>query len=151
MMLSECQFCGRILDADESLLPVYIGERPDPLPVKARATADKQRKVVGRRANADADIEVLGRPVDEISALLTALEASDHFSIDAKQSVAELRMVGETEVSGFVEHSTSSVQSDIDTSKVGVTVRADPPSRTETPDLSVCEHCAESLSSPINE
>lgn len=134
----ECDFCDRALDEDEELTPIYVGSPPGPRPAEARATAEKQRKVVGRRADPDSDLEVLDRPLDEIVALLKAIDTSDRFTLEAKQAVAEVYATGEEQPVQF--------DTDVNYDKVGVTLRAEPKPSNQVPDMMVCEFCAEGLS-----
>lgn len=144
----ECEFCDRVLDENEGLTPVFIGGRTKPKPVIARATAEKQREVIGCRTGSGLDgVETLNRPVDELSAIIQALEGCNAIDIDAKGAVKEVYTIGEREPRKFVSESAKGVDfdHDVDRSKVGVTITTQPRERCETPDLEVCEFCAESL------
>jgi len=167
----ECDFCGQVLEEDEELHPVWVGEQPDPKPVFARATAEKDRRVMGRSVSRrdDAlprdDIQVLGRPMGQVVALMEALERSDAIQVDYKDAVQELRAVGSETPDALVEMSSpaddklqrelSRVKEDPnhvptftaeeDHDKVGVEVRVEPEVERPEPDLEVCEFCKQSF------
>lgn len=142
----ECDFCGQSLEESEELHPLWVGEQPDPKPVFARATEQKDRRVMGRSVSArDAahkpeDIQVLGRPMGQVLALMEALDGSDAIEVEYKEAVRELRTFGSTEPQKLV-------QTEEDHDKVGVTVRVDPEVERPDPDMEVCEFCKEKFES----
>lgn len=133
----ECDYCDQTLDEDEQLHPVYVGERPDPKPIEARATTAKRRDVVGYRKSAVDDVQVLGRPVDELTALIKALEGARGFEIEAKPSVMEVHEFGDLQP--------QMVDAPANDSKVGVKVTATPDPPSDTPDMMVCDYCKNEL------
>jgi len=142
----ECDFCGQVLDEEDELHPVWVGEQPDPKPTFARATAEKDRRVMGRsvRRRDDAlprdDMQVLGRPMGQVVALMDALDGSDAIQVDYKDAVQELRAVGSESPDALVE---TSFTAEEDHGKVGVEVRADPKVERPDPDMEVCPYCKE--------
>jgi exoribonuclease R len=167
----ECDFCGQILEEDEDLHPVWVGEQPDPKPVFARATAKKDRRVMGRDTRRrDAvrerpDLEVLGRPMGQVVALMEALGRSDAIEVDYKDAVRELRAVGSETPDKLVDMSAPADEKlqrtleqvkkdpnhiptftgEEDHDKVGVEIRVEPEVERPDPDMEVCEFCKESF------
>lgn len=153
----ECDFCGQVLEEDEDLHPVWVGEQPHPKPVFARATAEKDRRVMGRdtRRRDDVrerpDLEVLGRPLGQVIALMEALGRSDAIEVDYKDAVQEVRAVGSESPDALVDMSAPAdaklqrLTAEEDHGKVGVEIRVEPEVERPDPDLEVCEFCKESF------
>lgn len=139
---SECDFCGQVLDEEDELYPVWVGEQPDPKPVFARATAEKDRRVMGRSVSGrdDAlprdDMQVLGRPMGQVVALMDALEHSDAIEVDYKEAVEEVYSVQSTSPEALVE-------THRDEGKVGAEIRVEPEVERPDPDMEVCPYCKE--------
>jgi hypothetical protein len=147
----KCDFCDRNLDEDEELKSVFIGEPPEPETVGAYATAKKQRKVIGRQTEnsqlgGSSTVQVLGRPVGEIEALLKALDGSDVFTVNASQSVVEVNHNEEElrKMKTNPNHIPSFEETE-NTDKVAVEIEAKPEPCKRSPDLEVCEFCVESF------
>lgn len=135
--LRECGFCGQFLDNEEELIPIYAGDPPKPQPQTARGFVEADRQVIGRRGEMG-EVQVLGYEVDEIAAILDALERSDMIEFETKRAVEEVRAVG-GEVKALAEAT-------VDSSKVGAAVTVDAPQLSDPePDLEVCRYCFESF------
>ena len=132
----ECDFCERALDEDEDLVPVFVGTPEQPKSFAATGTAEKLPDVVAYRSNNMDDVQVLGHSVDELSALLSAIQNDDRFEIDVCQSVDMAGVVGGDPVMMEVPVS----------DKVGVRLKACPREIHHVPDMELCSFCAESFS-----
>lgn len=131
-----CGFCERLLDDGEETHPLYVGEPPKPKPRTARGFAKTDRQVIGREFE---DIQILDYAVDEIAAILDALERSRELDVDVKRAVEEVRAAGTGEVMALAEAT-------IDNSKVGASIAISEPRMTDPdPDLEVCRFCLEGM------
>lgn len=128
----ECDFCGQALEEDESLVPVWTGEPPEPRPESVQRVVDK-----GDRSGASPGAPiVLGKGAAEWSALFGALEAHPWVEASTAPVVAEVEAAfaapGEPAEPPSVERRRD---------KAGATVRVRPEYAHREPDLLVCEHC----------
>lgn len=149
--LRTCGFCERMLEEDEELVPVYIGDPPEPRPVRTKATAPKQRERVGYKKTVGnalsqsdplaSDVEVLGLPADELAALIQALKETEEFQFETSPSVHEPVPISEdpTDLPMDPDHGRND-------DKVGAEITAKPRPTGQNPDFLVCEFCEESLS-----
>lgn len=120
--------------------PVFFGEAPEPRTVRAEAFEPKHDRTKG--FNRTGQMQVLGKPADEIVALLSALNQSDRFELSTARRVYQ----PEPE---FVEDPSELTVPDYDENvndgMVGATVVAEPrPSRAQ-PAAEICEYCVETI------
>lgn len=146
-----CGFCERLLEDDEELAPVYIGEPPEPRPVRAAATVPKQRESIGYKQTVGDnlsggplanDIQVLDLPADELAAMIQALENSDQFQFETSSSVHEPEPIMANDLPAAELEPDRGRNDD----KVGAEITAKPRPTSQNPDFLVCEFCEESLS-----
>lgn len=154
----ECDFCGAAvgehdaIDAElgretepEELVPVWVGEPPEPRPESVQRVVDKggppRVSPGGGPITAGAEPFVLGKEASEWSALFGALEAHPWVEASTAPVVAEVEAAfaapGEPAEPPSVERRRD---------KAGATVRVRPEYAHREPDLLVCEHCREAFS-----
>jgi len=134
----ECGFCERVLDDGEELTPIYVGDPPESQPQTSRGLAEIDRRVNGVNDAGFDQIEVFGYPIDEIMAILDAVERSDVIDIETKRAVEKVQSV-----SGQVK---ALVETTVDSSNVGAAVTVSPlPKSDPEPDIEVCRFCRESF------
>lgn len=145
-MIDDCDFCGRLLEEDEETVPLYLGEIPDPKPVVESKTVDKiprKKMAVPHHSNVD---RLMGRRVDQILALILAVEGSESIDCDYGESVYEPdpsfgKIGGEGETTLPPEDFDDGINHD----KVGVTIRIEPRRENIQPTMEVCEYCEKSF------
>lgn len=138
----QCDLCEQhYYDSDDvDSESVFFGEAPEPRTVQARSFQPKGDREMGRGRYGQP--QVLGKPADELAALLTALDRSDRFELSTARRVYEpepefVEDPDELTVTDYDEN----VNDDI----VGATVTAEPrPSRAQ-PAASICEYCVETI------
>jgi hypothetical protein len=150
----ECDFCNRVLDEDEELTPIWIGDSTEPQREVVRKTAGKVAQKVGAQARNGSRV-VLNRDIGQVKALLDAVQSADMLTVSYKQSVMEeVRGVGSEDPQALVDG--GSLTDDPPTydevfnenyDKVGVELSIESEPQEKDPDLEVCEHCEDSLSS----
>lgn len=139
--LKQCGFCERVLDAGGELFPVYVGERPSPRPVVARATSEEVNK---RAAFATADEMVaLGYSLGEVNAVLAALDTHDRVAVEVQSDVREVYAVGSENQKALAQ--SQSLTYDVDRGKVGAEIRVEPEIPKEEPSLRVCKYCRDTF------
>jgi len=140
----ECDFCGQWLDEDEELHPIFVGEPPEPKAVTARATAEADQRVMGRQVDNSGlprdDIQVLGRPMGQVKALMEALETHSNIEVAYQEAVQEVHSVGLSE-------QPEAIVADYDSDRVGVHVHVEPRSHNPEPDMMVCDFCKDEFQS----
>lgn len=145
--ITECDFCERWLDDEEDLHPIYVGEQPTPEPVRASAQKPEmgEMQTVGYGPE-NGNIQVLGRSVDEIAAILDAVEGSNEMQLNVYRSVFEQqRFDGKL---GFEKGEVGNrVKGDIEfeenKSLISAEVVVRPEGADREADMEVCGYCKE--------
>jgi len=151
----ECDFCKRVLEKEEELYPVWIGEMPEPKTHCTKATAEKSEKIMGYRTSNQSEVRkrpdtrILGRPIGDVVALMRALNYSNKISVEYRDVIEEFHSVGNKAPQAFAEVSKSKKTNHLTNSceerKTGAEVRVEPEFERPDPDLEVCEFCKESI------
>lgn len=133
----ECGFCRRILEEDEELTPVFLGEPADPEAIRLEDTAERSNSFI------------LGKPAACYAALVNALESSDRVDLTLSEKVREIYAVGEAEAVTFASEAgpdgPARFDSRIDGQTAGARLTIRPERDNPEPDLEVCEHCERSI------
>lgn len=131
MIDKQCDFCNMWLDDDEELYPVYIGKGSIQKEFSA-GVSDADSEVVGYRHDSGlSGVQILGRPVDEIEAILNALDNSSKIQLDTSRSVMPIHSVG--------EYNTDFTY-DPDSTKTGAKIVIQHKDERE-PDMMICSFC----------
>jgi len=140
--LVTCDFCNESLEEDEELHPIFIGKPPKAKPVRIEQSQKKMEKNIGYRSQSKHGFEhgmnnesmvILGRPADEISAILKGLEGHPKVRIDSGRQVVTPSFEMDDRSDQFNEE------------VVGINITIEPNQRIPSPDLEVCPVCEEGL------
>ena len=135
-----CDFCDEPLEEDEELHPIYVGEIPSPKPIIAKAEKEKIKKnIAGYKLDEYGETKVLSKPIDEIDAIMEAIEGCKEIEIKTARRVMEpVPLEQEPDLK-----TTRDFGSSTNDSKVGATVTVRPEPPRVTPDMEVCKICKE--------
>lgn len=148
----ECPLCEQPVGNDEESRGVWT-EAPRARTDTTRATAPKVEERAMAYGTDDGpgrlDIEVLGKPVDEVVALIKALDSNGLVEYDTSPEVMEVRAVGgeKLELSGPEDGGPrrgSYLDTDVDGDKAGASVRVEPPEPPD-PDAVFHEECYDTI------
>lgn len=142
-----CDQCEQMYYEDEDVekKEVYFGAPPSPRPVIAEETAPKKEKNrLGYQRDGGSrpqDMVILGRPADEATAILRAIEAHSRFTLRTGRSVyqPQMDMKEPTLDEGHFDDQ-------VDSNRVGITLKAEPRQSKSSPDAIICEYCKEGMS-----
>lgn len=139
-MIDECDFCGNILDKDEELTPIFIGNPPAPKPIHLQGFSEQPTNRKGDQMYAS------GYTVGEYLAIIDALESADIINFDTYAETRTVESVGGLIDDKNIEPSPRQCfQSTIDENKAGARVRIKPKFDEPEPDMQVCKFCKEAI------
>jgi hypothetical protein len=120
-------------DEEEELHPVYIGKGSIQKEFST-GISDADSKVVGyRHGSGLSGVQILERPVDEIEAILNALDNSSKIQLDTSRSIMPIHSVGEYN---------KDFTYDPDSTKTGAKIVVEHKDERE-PDMMICSFCME--------
>lgn len=128
-----CDFCDLMIEEDEALEPVYVGEQPTPKAHRLSETAPKDR---GRQ------MQLFGKPASIYMAMYEALRSSEYIEIHESMYVEESTgsvKVGDLEHGKVPSHDMQIKRRD---DLVGVSLHIEPREVTQSADAEVCPNCA---------
>jgi len=140
----QCDLCEQhYYDSDDvDSESVFFGEAPAPRKVRAEAIEPKADRTQG--LNRTGQLQVLGKPADEIQALIVALEGSDRFEFKTARRVCEPQFEAELPQDP-ADIPAPDFDEQFNEDVVGAMVTAEPrPSRAQ-PAAEVCEYCVEMI------
>jgi len=134
MIDKQCDFCNMWLDDEgEELHPVYIGKGSIQKEFST-GISDADSKVAGYRHDSGlSGVQILERPVDEIEAILNALDNSSKIQLDTARSVMPIHSAGEYN---------KDFTYDLDSTKTGAKIVVEHKDERE-PDMMICSFCME--------
>lgn len=126
-----CDFCDLMIEADESLEPVYTGELSQPKPHYLSAVERKNRT--------SNQMRLLGHDGESFIALYTALQDCPDIDMNISKVVDEVQAVsGEKH---FVTEDSMEFETRRNREKVGVELKIRPKDVTYEPDAMLCPNC----------
>jgi hypothetical protein len=134
--IRECDFCNQILDDDDELVPIFIGEPPEP--ESQRVTAQEKRKSGGPM--------IFGKRTSQWVALYNALHSAPNISVEMNDHVLRadapdlpvMCLDPENAQTAFDDPDVA-VTKDRDTSQAIIEI--EPNTEQPDPDLEVCQYC----------
>lgn len=150
----ECDFCNRLLEEDEELTPIWIGDSPEPQREVVRKTAEKTNQQFGAET-VNGNHVLIHRDVGKVKSLLNAVHESNTLKVSYKEAVIEeVRGLGDEDPQALIEDKSLTEEPPTydevfndNHNKVGVKLSIEPELQEQEPDLEVCEHCEDSLNS----
>ncbi len=131
-----CDFCDLMIEEDESLEPIYVGEQPDPEPHRLNSIAAKEKS-----------FHLLGNNVSVYTALYRALCSCDDIDLKLSEAVYEPNPVMISETPSVSDDHSVDFDDDLNKDKVGARVTIHPKDVNTRPDANVCPNCAEMFQS----
>jgi len=137
-MIRECDYCERMLDEDEDTHPIFIGEMPKPEVIRyTEHTAKAAKRETVAYGEGGGGIQVLGRPVDEIMAILSTIENCENIDLKTYNRVNSVESAN-VDLGSPNPTRLSTTEHD-DFLAAEITVR---PKREDVePDMKVCQFC----------
>lgn len=137
----ECDFCDQVLDDDEDLVPVWVGEPSEP----KTECVQKVQKKPSRRVGGDERF-IFNKPASEWIALWRALQECESVDVHTADRVLEPDPVwARVDERPMIQTDGGGFDDDVNDDKAGATVTVKPPSGHDDPDMELCEYCAESF------
>jgi hypothetical protein len=143
-MIEECQWCEQVLDDGEKLYPVWIGSPPQPEVTRAKGFVPKSVKSeTVAFGSEDGGVQVLGKPIDEIHAIINAIESCDEMELKTYRRVEEAFGVDRV-----TQNPKTEIESRTNTrvaQEVSARIVVKPTVKDKSPDIKVCKYCKEML------
>lgn len=136
--LTVCPLCDQPILEDEETREVWHSA-PTPRALVIKGVAEADERVAGGGKG-----YVLGKPLGEIAAMISALESEERVSLDTASSVEEVRAVGHAGVKDYAEMPADGPVVQRNDDKAGATIRIEPPD-SPSPDAVMHEWCHESV------
>lgn len=134
MIDKQCDFCNMWLDdEDEELYPIYVG-KSNTQKIYSTGISNADSNVIGYRKHDGLNgVQVLGYPVNEIEAILDALDNCPNIELDTDRNVTPVHSIGEFN---------TDFTHDPDSTKTGAKIFVEFKDERE-PDMMVCSFCKE--------
>lgn len=156
----ECDFCKQLIEEDEELVGIFVGEESGNRRVEIQDVAPKKDKPIGayekrdwdRRPHLNTDeFQVLGHPIDELQALLSAITNDDRFTLQTQRRVRKMEPVEDatllqsTGSRSKQSITTRSYSEEIRDDLVSATLTVQPQQTRRDPTIEVCDNCVDAF------
>lgn len=130
-----CDFCNLMIEEDESLEPIYVGEVDQPDPHRMKKIKQKSPTLSHRYER----MSLLGTQVEAHAALYEALQSCPEIDVELHDRVRHVE--GDVEFDHGM--SVGEMSYSTDTDKVAARVTIEPKEVDHQPDAMFCPNCAE--------